>query len=150
MTLERYAAIKDEAIKSSLSITSPRLADKTADDAFLIAGNTQDQPGPVPVGEAIAYLLDVDKWTDVQADPGSANLMARLTLGTDGQSFTKVDMEATAVIRDVNSSDLTADQKRDFLALGDNRRTGFEVAGIGGVKQRDLGRMRIESDKGLI
>ncbi len=146
MSLERYGVIKAEATSRGLSTTSPRLADRDADASFLAATNARDQDGPVPVEEAIADLITIDKWVSVSTEAQSKNLLTRL----DITLFSTIDMTDAAVIRDVGRTTLTSGEQRGFLDLGLNRRTTFEIAGAGLVQPRDLGRMRIESDKGLI
>ena len=165
MTLARYAAIKAEATAQGLSTNgfevqgaqwtdrfgvlrtkTVYVVDTPRDTAFLGAGNTRDQVGSVLVPEAIIHLMSVNQWIAINNTPSALNLKTRLDAGL----FEEIDMADSNVMSDINASPLTPTEVTAFIALGDNRRTLFEVLGLGEVKQRDLGRMRIESDKGLI
>lgn len=141
MSLARYSAIKTEVTKVKYAgMDDPQL---------LTAANRRDQPASVPIDEVVSALLASGEWAGLGAstDPAAVNFLKRLDKGL----FFTVDMEAPEVVRDLNNLDAAAlATKATLTALKDNRQSSGEAAGVSTITQRDLGRMRIESTKGLI
>lgn len=145
--VQRYADLLAERTNDPLGLGLARAPDDDATAAM----NEKNRPAPVPVAEVIAYLLSIDKWVDVQDSPlrSARNLVTRLT--RDG--FEEIDLTDTAVMVEVIGlipDVLTSEEGTALVALGDNRRTRGEEIGVGKVRNRDWGRMRIEHAKGLI
>ena len=143
--VQRYADLLAERTNDPLT----RGLAAASDDDATAAMNAIDRPAPVPVREVVDYLLLVDKWVAVQDSTGTParNFAVRL-LGT------VVDFMATDVLRDVAGlvSDGVLDQRGadGLLALGENRQSRGQEIGVGQVRNRDWGRMRIEHIKRLI
>ena len=145
-SLSKYKAILNERISDPLS--KGWIVATDAD--FIAAINLVDRHAPVPLAESIEYLLNIDKWVALNNSSVSAaiNLATRLDIAV----FMNTDYTASPVIRDVNDtvpSVLTQVEADGLLALANNRQSRSQELGYS-IRQRDLGRMRIEQAKGLI
>lgn len=133
--------IRDDPLNLGLDILN--------DAERLAALNASTRPGPVPKSEIITHAIDVDNWFRLAKEPrsGAVNIRARL------DQFGELEMGDVTVIRDVdnlNGSVFLNGEAAEFLSLGANQQSRAQELGIGVVRQRDLGRMRIEAGKGLI
>lgn len=142
MRLEDYIVLSQE--RTRLGAVS--------DDDAVAQLNALTLPSPVPQSEVVAYLLDIDKWVEIQDSVvrGSRNLKQRLVIVPDND-FLGIDMTPGPVIRDVNGAfaggDLTRPETDNLLGLGQNRISIAQSIGWPEVKPKDLGRLRGEEPK---
>jgi len=136
-TLESYRSLSEERAKLG----------PISDDDVITAMTTATLPAPVPVAEATQYLLDIDKWVTVEDSTLRAgrNLKARLN------RLETIDTTDAVVVSEVNGmaagGEFTRDEADGFLALGQNRISIAQSIGWGGLRVRDLGRLRGEEPK---
>lgn len=144
-SLQRYQSIKTRFDASAA----------VDDAAFLTEVNALSEVAPVDRVTVVKLLLEQDTYNGIldSIAASARNFVSRLTLVADGLSPLTIDFTVATVVRDIDGmigSELTRGQADALIALGANKRSQADVDGQGIIKQRDLGRMRIEALKGLI